>query len=330
MRNITAFAQSWPVAGSFRIARSSLTAIDVVRVEITDREHTGRGECRPYARYDETPASVIAQIEAVAHAIQSGADTNALQSLMPAGAARNAVDCGLWDLKAKTTGKSVADILNLPAPGPLQTAFTLSVDTPANIAKAALAAHDYGLLKMKIKDLSGIEAARAVLSVRPEAQLIIDANEALPGHALGAFQAALKALPVVMIEQPVHADIAGAVSIDPNMLPIVCADESLHGREDLQRLWDLGYRAVNIKLDKCGGLTEAIAVFQQAKAMGFVIMAGCMVGTSLAMAPMLHLAFMADVVDLDGPALLARDCEYGLEYTGGKVSAPNPRLWGGA
>ena len=330
LRQIQAYAQSWPVTGSFRIARSSLTAIEVVKVTICDAGHTGVGECRPYARYNETPQSVLAQIEDARPAIETGISTDALQSLMPAGAARNAVDCALWDLAAKQQGKPAAQLLGLPAPTPLRTAFTLSVDTPANMAKAALAASDYALLKMKIKDLSGLEAAHAVLRVRPDAELIIDANEALVPRDLPAFQSALADLPVLMIEQPVAASAAGSAPIAPARLPIICADESLHGRDDLKALWDLGYRAVNIKLDKCGGLTEGLQLMEAAKDMGFIIMAGCMVGTSLAMAPMLHLAGMADVVDLDGPALLASDCRYGLVYENGKVGAPDPRLWGGA
>lgn len=330
MRKITTEVQSWPVAGSFRIARSQLTAIEVVKVTISEEELTGVGECRPYPRYDETPAFVSAQIEAVRTQIEGGVSINGLQSLMPAGAARNAVDCALWDLKAKQKEKSVAALLGLPQPKPLRTAFTLSVDTPANMAKAAQAASDYTLLKMKIKDLSGIEAARAVLQVRPNAELIIDANEALAPKDLPAFQRALENLPVVMIEQPVAAAVTGKAPINPSVLPIVCADESLHTQADLKKLWDLGYRAVNIKLDKCGGLTEGLSLMRAAKDMGFIIMAGCMVGTSLAMAPMLHLAFMADVVDLDGPALLASDCNNGLRYENGRVSPPAPRLWGGA
>ena len=300
-----------------------------MQVEIRDALHAGLGECRPYSRYGETPASVIAQIEKAKPQIESGISIDDLQTLMPAGAARNAVDCALWDLSAKQKGKTVAQLLGLAGPTPLRTAFTLSVDTPANMAKAALAATSYSLLKMKIKDISGIEAAHEVLRVRPDAELIVDANEALTPNELPAFQEALAGLPVLMIEQPVAASAAAAIPIDPARLPIVCADESLHGQDDLKALWDLGYRAINIKLDKCGGLTEGRILMQAAKDMGFIIIAGCMVGTSLAMAPMLYLAGMADVVDLDGPALLARDCRYGLEYKDGKVGAPDPRLWGG-
>ncbi len=321
--------RSWPVNGSFRISRSSVSAIDVVWVTITQGGYAGRGECRPYPRYNETPQSVLAQINAVAPAIAAGADTTALQTLMPAGAARNAVDCALWDLRAKIEGAGVQTLLGLPAPRALRTAFTLSVDTPRNMANAARAAGDFNLLKMKIKDIGGIEAARAVLSVRPEAELIIDANEALQPAELPAFQAALCGLPVLMIEQPISASDTKSVQIDPRALPIVCADEALHTRADLPNLWAMGYRAVNVKLDKCGGLTEAQLLMREAKAIGFVTMAGCMVGTSLAMAPMLYLAGMADVADLDGPALLARDCDDGLVYKRGTVGVPSPKLWGG-
>lgn len=330
MRDLIVTAQSWPVAGSFRIARSSLTQIDVVQVIITQGPHSGYGECRPYARYNETPASVIAQIEAISGNICAGLSIEDLQTAMPAGAARNALDCALWDLRAKCEGASVIDLLGAPKMTARKTAFTLSIDTPAQMAKAAMAASGFTLLKMKIKDMSGLEAARAVLAVRPDAELIIDANEALHPNDVATLQAGLAALPVIMIEQPIKAGLDAEMPIDPRALPILCADESLHKRADLARLWDCGYRAVNVKLDKCGGLTEANLLMREAKAMGFVIMAGCMVGTSLAMAPMLHLAHMADVIDLDGPALLSKDCKHGLIYACGTVGVPSPELWGGS
>jgi len=328
LRQLNSQIQSYPVAGSFRIAHGSLSVIDVVEVSIRSGVHIGRGECRPYARYGETPASVKAQIDSLRAPMSEGLGLEELQNALPAGAARNAIDCALWDIEAKSTGKTVATLLGLPAPMPRVTAFTLSIDSPARMAKAAIAARAYGILKLKIADMSGLDCALAVMQARPDAQLIVDANEALTAEQLSQFQNRLSGYPVLMIEQPLAAGQSLGRDQNPEALPILCADESLHTRADLEGLWNAGYRAVNIKLDKCGGLTEGLALIQEAKARGFVIMAGCMVGSSLAMAPMLHLAGMADVVDLDGPALLAKDCEFGLDYIGDTVGVPDPRLWG--
>ncbi len=328
MRHLIIETQSWPIAGSFRIAHGSLTNIDVVNVTIRQEEYIGDGECRPYARYNETPASVMAQIKTIEPQIKAGLTSQALQYALPAGAARNAVDCALWDLKAKQSGNSVAKMLRLPQPSARQTAFTLSIDSPRNMAKAAKAARSYAILKIKIADMSGLDCALAILQARPDAQLIIDANEALTPDGLTRLRAELSGLPILMIEQPLPASLALSHPQDPHMLPILCADESLHTRQDLPALWQAGYRAVNVKLDKCGGVTEGLALMKAAKSQGFVIMAGCMVGTSLAMAPMLHLAHFADVIDLDGPALLAKDCAHGLSYKNGWVSAPDEALWG--
>lgn len=328
MRHITIEQQAWPVAGEFRIAHGTLSEIHLVRVTLTQNGKTGRGECRPYARYSETPESVAAQIEGISTPLKNNLTRQALQYALPHGAARNAVDCALWDLKAKLSGNSVYKMLGLPAPIARKTAFTLSIDTPTAMANAARAAKAYTVLKLKIDGAVGLKAAKAVMAARPDVELIIDANEALGADDIIAFQSALTGYPVLLIEQPVPAKIALTSRVNPNVLPIICADESLHTRKDLQALWNAGYRAVNIKLDKCGGLTEGISLMREAKAMGFVIMAGCMVGTSLAMAPMLHIAGLADIIDLDGPALLARDCEQGLTYNRGCVSVPPKALWG--
>ena len=328
MRELILKTEIWPVAGSFIIARSSLKEITVVTVEIRENGTQGRGECRPYPRYNETVDSVTAQIEALRFDIENGISMDELQNLMPAGAARNAVDCALWDLKAKLTGKSISELLELPAPRERLTAYTLSINTPHNMRAAALKAKKYPLLKIKIGDMSGLDACLAIMEARPDAELIIDANEALEAKDVTTFRDRLSALPVVMIEQPVADKAFDSIPNTPSTLPIFCADESLHTTEDLSKLWAAGYRAVNVKLDKCGGITAGLKLMRAAKTQGFIIMAGCMVGTSLAMAPMMVLESFANYIDLDGPLLLAKDRDGGLTYTGPKI-APAPRdFWG--
>jgi len=326
MRQLNISTRTWPVAGEFRISRSRLTHIEVVQVHIRDGEHVGRGECRPYARYEETPGSVTQQIENIRNDIESGINTETLTSLMKAGAARNAVDCALWDLKAKMTGLPVWQQLGLPKPKPRKTALTLSLNTPDLMAKAAIEAKAYPVLKMKIGESDSLESVQAVMLARPDARLIIDANEALDLNSLEKMQADLKGQSVVFIEQPLPASYLG--SFDPQKTPLICADEALHTPEDLPRLWDQGYRAVNVKLDKCGGLTEAFSLMQRSKEMGFVIMAGCMVSSSLAIAPMVMLESFADVIDLDGPLLLKDDVKPGLTYDGAILLPPRRDLWG--
>ena len=328
MQHLKITTQSWPIAGQFRISRNSLTQIEVVSVEITAGQYKGRAECRPYARYEESAASVTAQIESIRDAIESGLTPEQLQSHLPAGAARNAVDCALWDLRAKTRQQSLAQMLGIAPARARQTAYTLSLDSPAKMGQAALEAKDYPLLKIKIGAQQGLEASLAVLKARPDAQLIIDANEALQPCELEAFRAALTGKNVAMMEQPLPAKDFDKIDNAPDTRPIYCADESLHGIEDLEPLWAAGYRAVNVKLDKCGGLTPALALMQAAKAQGFTIMAGCMVGTSLAMAPMMILEQFADYIDLDGPLLLAKDIKNGIKYEGAIIHPPSKALWG--
>ena len=328
LRTINIEHQSWPIDGVFRISRGSVSHIDVIQVTISENGHKGRGECRPYGRYDETPQTVAAQISSIAKAVEKGASSEDIQSLLPAGAARNAVDCALWDLQAKISGTPVYELAGLPPPKPRSTAFTLSVNTPRKIAKAARNAPTYPILKLKIDGIKGLKSCLAVLDARPDVQLIIDANEALSPDELVIFRQALAEFPVLLIEQPVPAGRDALVSHSPLSLPIVCADESLHTRADLQKLWDAGYRAVNVKLDKTGGFSEALALMRAAKSMGFLIMAGCMVGTSLAMAPMMVLESLADFIDLDGPLLLAKDMDNGISYAQAKIYPPRPELWG--
>ena len=328
MRRLKIEMETWPVAGSFRISRSSLTEIAVVTVTLTEGAHTGRAECRPYSRYNETPESVIEQIENIRKDIEQDITPEDLLKLLPPGAARNAVDCALWDLKAKHCGRSVSDILGIGTAKPRKTAYTLSIDTPAKMREAALKARAYPLLKIKIAGPEGLAACVAVMDARPDAELIIDANEALPPEALADFQIALQDKPVIMIEQPIAQAHDEHLPHAPDALPIFCADESLHTAKDLDRLWRAGYRAVNVKLDKCGGLTAGLELMQAAKAKGFIIMAGCMVGTSLAMAPIMMLESFADYIDLDGPLLLAKDRKNSIRYEGPIIYPPSRELWG--
>lgn len=328
MRSLKIQTEKWPVAGEFRISRSSLTEITVVTIALQDGVHTGRGECRPYPRYDETAKSVTQQIETIRVLLEKGITTETLQDLLPAGAARNAVDCALWDLKAKKTGKTIPDLLGLTSPQSRQTAYTLSIDTPAKMRSAAVNASAYPLLKIKIGSHDGLAACLAIMEARPDAELIIDANEALSTDDINAFQLRLSGKPVVMIEQPLPRAQDDKIPDTPKALPIFCADESLHTAKDLDRLWNAGYRAVNVKLDKCGGLSAGLELMRAAKTKGFVIMAGCMVGTSLAMAPIMMLESFADYIDLDGPLLLAKDRDKAMRYEGPIVHPPERELWG--
>lgn len=328
MRDISIQIKKYPIAGTFRIAHGTVSEVEVVQVDISDSPITGRGECRPYARYEETAASVCAQIKAVQSELERGLSLEDLQSAMAAGAARNAVDCALWDLKAKQLGRPVWDLAGIDKPKPRITAFTLSIDTPSAMADAALAAKQYPVLKLKIGGADGLDGILAVLKARPDAKLIVDANESLGPADLKAFRCALSGPSVLMIEQPLPARIDDQIDNTPTARPVYCADESLHTSADLQRLWDIGYRAVNVKLDKCGGFTEALRLMRRAREMGFMVMSGCMVGSSLAMAPMATLESFADVIDLDGPLLLAEDIKNALVFDGAKLNPPQARLWG--
>lgn len=331
MRQLYVYEKTWPVRGNFTISRSSLTIIPTVWVEITENGHTGRAECRPYARYGDTVKSVIYEIEIVRKRIEGGASLAEINKLMRPGPARNAIDCALWDLKAKMTDTPVYQLLGLPAPQARVTAFTLSLQKPKAMAQAALEASDYPLLKIKVDGSSAIDCSLAVIEARPEAKLIIDANEDLSHSQLIAFISAVPKKNIAMIEQPLKSDIQITEALPPE--PIICADESLHsdgeiGRGNLETLWNQGFRAVNIKLDKCGGLSAAFELMKLAKEMEFKIMAGCMVGSSLAMSPILSLESFADILDLDGPLLLAEDCKNGLSFEGAYIRPPQKSLWG--
>ena len=317
--------ERWPIAGAFTIARGSRTEAVVVVVELTDGRHAGRGECVPYARYGETVESVVAAIEAMRGAL-AGLDRNKLQAAMPPGAARNALDCAFWDLAAKRAGRPVHALAGLSPPQPLTTAFTISLDTPETMAAAALKAAARPLLKVKLGGAGDPARIRAVREAAPRAELIVDANESWHADALADNLAACAQAGVTLVEQPLPPgeDHVLATIARPIM---VCADESVHDRASLPTLQGK-YDAVNIKLDKAGGLTEALALSAAAQRMGFAIMVGCMVATSLSMAPAMLVAQGARVADLDGPLLLARDRPEGLRYDGSLVYPPALALWG--
>ena len=330
IQTLSARIERFPIAGSFTISRGAKTEAVVVVAEVTRRTEAGLvrglGECTPYPRYGETPEAALAAITAMQGALAAGLDRAGLQTAMPPGAARNALDCALLDLEAKAAGRRVWELLGRTAPRPLTTAYTISLGTPEAMAQAAARAAERPLLKVKLGGDGDGARIRAVRAAAPDAELIVDANEAWRDETLESHLAACAEAGVTLVEQPLPADqdaLLGRIR-----RPIaVCADESVHARDGLAALRDR-YDAVNIKLDKTGGLTEALALADTAQALGFDLMVGCMVATSLAMAPALVVAQQARVVDLDGPLLLARDRDGGLRYDGSTVYPPEALLWG--
>lgn len=326
-RSLTVMTESWPIAGTFTISRGSRTQQPVVVAEIRDGDLVGRGECVPYPRYGETVEGVAALIEAQAAAIAGGIDREGLTAALKAGAARNALDCALWDLEAKRTGRRAWDLAGIPAPKPVVTCYTLSLGTPDSMHKAAQAAADRPLLKVKLG--GGEEDAERIAAVRegaPKSELVCDANEGWTPQTIAANLAACAKVGVRLVEQPLPAADDDFLRQIDRPLPI-CADESVHDRATLGKLAGK-YDAINIKLDKTGGLTEALAMARAAEEAGLKIMVGCMVGTSLAMAPAMLIAAKASWVDLDGPLLLARDRADGLLFEGSTVHPPSAALWG--
>jgi L-Ala-D/L-Glu epimerase len=327
MRRISARTERWPVAGAFTIARGAKTHVDVVVVEIEEAGFVGRGEATPIYYHGESAESVERQIAGVSRAVESGADREALTALLPRGAARNAIDCALWDVEAKSNSVAAWQIAGMRPPRPLATAFTISLGEPDRMeadARAAGACHK--LLKLKLAGEGDVERVAAVWRGAPDARLIVDANEAWNGRDIAAEAAALLPYGVELIEQPVKAGedhrLDGVISPIP-----LCADESCQDRADLDRC--IGrYAAINIKLDKAGGLTEALALAEAARAAGLEIMVGCMLSTSLGVAPAFLVGQGARWVDLDGPLLLARDRPEAIRYDGGTMLIPPRELWG--
>jgi len=326
MPSLFAAEERWPLASAFVISRGAKTEAEVVVAELVEPGVSGRGECTPYQRYDETPASVLAQILDARPAIEAGCDRLQLQALLPPGAARNALDCALWDLEAKRTGVPAWRRAGRPRLDPVKTAYTLSLGEPAEMAEAAARASRRPMLKLKLGAPGDLDRVRAVREAAPRTRLVVDANEGWDFETLRALAPELAALDVKLIEQPLPA--GGDAALEGYACPVLlCADESLHTRAELDACSGR-YGCANIKLDKAGGLTEALALAAEARQRGLKIMIGSMVATSLAMAPALILAQGADFVDLDGPLLLARDREPGLGYLGSMIEPPGPVLWG--
>ncbi len=319
--------ERWPLAGAFTISRGSKTEALVVVAELSDGTHRGRGESVPYRRYGETADGIVAAIEAMRPTLRHGLDRAALQHAMRPGAARNALDCAYWDVNAKAAGRRAHELAGLAPPGPLTTAYTISLSTPAAMAEAAERAAWRPLLKVKLG--GGDDDGKRIAAVRraaPQAELIVDVNEGWREDNLAENLAACADAGVTLVEQPLAEGRDEALARMTRAIP-VCADESVHDCASLDALAGK-YDAVNVKLDKAGGLTEALALAAAAEQRGLTVMVGCTVATSLAMAPAVLVAQRACVVDLDGPLLLAKDRPEGLHYDGSLVYPPEPALWG--
>ncbi len=322
---IEAKEEIWPLKQPFRISRGSRTEAQVLVVTVSDGQHGGRGEGVPLARYNQSIASVLAQIQAIKE--QKQLDRQRLQALLPAGAARNALDCALWDLEAKISGKRAWELVNRQIVPEVETSFTISLDTPEKMAAAAKSNARLPVLKLKLGgDGSDASRIQAVREVAPAVRLLIDANESWSPSHYREIVPALKQSRVELIEQPFPAHADEVLETFDHPIP-VCADESCHTTADLPRLTNR-YEAVNVKLDKTGGLTEALRLCEVARESGFTLLIGCMVCTSLAIAPALVLASIARWADLDGPLLLASDREHGLAYNNARIGLPARELWG--
>ncbi len=319
---IQAKVEIFPLAQVFRISRGARTQAEVVSVEINRNHFTGHGECVPYARYNETLGSVIQQIES----LPADIDRKTLQTKLPAGAARNAVDCALWDLESKMLNQPIWQLAGMQMPKKALTAFTLSLDEPENMLKQAKYNSNRPLLKIKLGTPNDMPRLEAVRLGAPNSEIIVDANEGWNAETYTKLAPDLVRLGVKLVEQPLPANQDDALIGLPRPLPI-CADESCHDRSSLRQLVGK-YDYVNIKLDKTGGLTEALLLKNKALEDGFKIMVGCMVGSSLAMAPATLIAQNATFVDLDGPLLLSQDRHHGLLYEESWVYPPVRELWG--
>jgi L-alanine-DL-glutamate epimerase-like enolase superfamily enzyme len=324
--SLTVHIERWPIAGSFVISRGAKTEATVVVAQLRDGALIGRGECVPVARYDQTPESTAAVLNGLADAVAGGLDRQALQSALPAGSARNALDCAFWDLEAKRAGKAVHELAGLPVPKRVTTALTISLGTPEAMAAATQKAAHRRLLKIKLGGDGDPARIKAVRQAAPRAELIADANEGWTENNLVENLRACADAGVTLVEQPLPAEKDAVLGSIQRPLT-VCADESIHDRSSLQALAGK-YDAINIKLDKTGGLTEALALAREAERAGLGLMVGCMVSTSLSMAPAILIAQRARVVDLDGALLLARDRDGGLRYADSEVYPADTALWG--
>ena len=326
MTRLEIVGEHFALAQTFAISRGSKTSADPIVVTLHRDGCVGRGEAVPYPRYNETVTGAIETIEALRPQIEAGLSREALQDTMPPGAARNALDCALWDLEAKLSGLPVYELAGLAPPHPLATAYTLSLDTPEAMGRSASQNAERPLLKIKLAGEGDLERIAAIRENAPDSTLIVDANEGWSAEQLEPFSIALARYGVALIEQPLPAGQDSILSELEHPVPL-CADESCHIAADLGQLVKR-YECVNLKLDKSGGLSEALRLAARARELGLDLMVGCMVATSLAMAPAVLLAPQARFVDLDGPLFLKQDREHGLRYDGSLLYPPNPRLWG--
>ena len=317
--------KTWLLRKPFKISRDVATHAKTLLCNISDGTHTGSGEAAGVTYKGETVDSIETQIEAAIPRIADGISRDELQQLMPPGGARNAVDCALWDLEAKQSGRTVWEMLEWQ-PHAVTTVYTIGMDTPENLQKDAAAHADFPTLKVKVGIGDPIEQVSAIRQGSPKAAIVVDANQAWTIEDLDRFAEGLKGLNVEMVEQPLALDKDEALRGYESLIPL-CADESCDTRADLERLTGL-YDIINIKLDKTGGLTEAVALSLQAESMGFDLMVGNMLGSSLAMAPAFVIAQRCKYVDIDGPLLQAEDCDHPLQYDRGSVEPFSPDLWG--
>jgi L-Ala-D/L-Glu epimerase len=323
--SIDAREEIWPLRQPFRISRGSRTEAQVVVVSVSDGKHVGRGEGVPLARYNQSIASVLAQIESIQG--EKNLNRQSLQDLLQAGAARDALDCALWDLDAKASGKRVWELANISIVPEVETSFTISLDTPDEMSAAARENAKLPILKLKLGgDDLDLSRVKAVHDTAPAARLLVDANESWSPEHYGEIVSDLKKMGVDLIEQPFPAHVDEVLETLDHPIPI-CADESCHTTADLPRLKNR-YEVVNVKLDKTGGLTEALRLCERARESGFKLLIGCMVCTSLGIAPTRLLASFAHWIDLDGPLLLARDRDHPVPYENGRIGIPPRELWG--
>lgn len=318
--------ESWKKKKAFRISRGIMDVSEVIVVELSDGVYRGFGECSPTDHYGESMASVLAQLKSIRYAVAGGVSRKEIQELLPAGAARNALDCAYWDFEAKKSGVPAWKTAGISEPRPIQTAYTLSLESPEEMAEIARQEACRGLLKLKLGDDDDIARVEAVRAAAPDVRVIVDANEAWTMGKLRTYAPELMRLGVTLIEQPLPAEhdeeLEGYVSPVP-----LCADESCHVAADVEQV-SKRYQFANIKLDKTGGLTEALELVRRAQAAGLRLMVGCMGGTSLAMAPGLIVASYCEVVDLDAPLLQSEDREHALRYDGGIIHPASGELWG--
>jgi len=325
-RTLSARHDRFALRSPFRISRGVKTVAEVVTVEIGEGEATGRGEGVPYARYGESIESALAQIEAARNFIEGGGDRQVLLAELPAGAARNAIDCALWDLEARLSGSSVAEMIDAPEPERLASALTIGIDTPEAMARAAATVAQAPLLKVKVDADDPASRIRAVRQAAPEAALIVDPNESWDRALVEAMRPVLAEASVALLEQPVPADADDWLEGFAPLVPI-CADEAAHVAADVPRI-ARRYQAINVKLDKAGGLTAALELAQATRAAGLGLMTGCMISSSLSIAPALHVARISDFADLDGPLWLAEDRPGGVRDDGGMLTPPERGFWG--